>query len=51
MACSEPAVLERGVRFLKALQNARQFIRDRIDLSLTDNAGNTVVQLIQTDAD
>ncbi len=51
MACSEPAVMEREVRFLEALQNARQFMRDRIDLSLTDNAGNPVVQLIQTDAD
>ncbi len=51
MACSEPAVMEREVRFLEALQNARQFMRDRSDLSLTDNAGNPVVQLIQTDAD
>jgi heat shock protein HslJ len=51
MACSDPAVMEREVRFLEALQNARQFMRDRIDLSLTDNAGNPVVQLIQTDAD
>ncbi len=51
MACSEPAVMEREVRFLEALQNARQFMRDRIDLSLTDNTGNPVVQFIQTDAD
>ena len=51
MACSEPAVMEREVRFLEALQNARRFLRDRIDLSLTDNAGNPVVRLIQTDAD
>jgi len=51
MACSEPAVMEREVRFLEALQTATRFMRDRIDLSLTDNAGNPIVQLIQTDAD
>ncbi len=51
MACSEPAVMEREVRFLEAFQNARRFLRDRIDLSLIDNAGNSVVRLIQTDAD
>jgi heat shock protein HslJ len=51
MACSEPAVMEREVRFLEALHNATRFMRVRIDLSLTDNTGNPVVQLIQTDAD
>ncbi len=51
MACSKPAVMEREVRFLEALQNAKRFLRDRIDLSLIDNAGNPVVRLIQTDAD
>ena len=47
MACSEPAVMEREVRFLEALQNAKRFLRDRIDLSLIDNAGNSVVRLIE----
>ena len=50
MACPEP-IMEREARFLGALENATQFVRERIDLTLTDNAGNTVVRLLQTDAD
>jgi len=50
MACPEP-VMEREVRFLQALDNARRFVRDRIDLVLTDAEGTPVAKLIQTDAD
>ena len=50
MACPEP-VMQSETRFLQALENARQFMRDRINLLLTDDAGNPVVRLIQTDAD
>ena len=50
MACAEP-VMAREALFLQALAKARQFARDRIDLLLTDGAGNPVVRLIQTDAD
>jgi heat shock protein HslJ len=50
MACPEP-VMERETRFLQALANARRFVRDRIDLSLIDEAGTPVIRLIQTDAD
>jgi len=50
MACPEP-IMEREVRFLQALGNARQFVRERINLSLTDSAGNSVLRLLQTDAD
>ncbi len=50
MGCPKP-VMESEARFLQALGNARQFVRDRIELSLTDNAGNPVIRLIQTDAD
>ena len=50
MACPEP-VMEREIHFLKGLENAGRFVSDRLDLSLTDDAGNAVVQLIRTDAD
>jgi putative lipoprotein len=50
MACPAP-IMDRETRFLEALANARRFARDGIDLSLIDDAGNTVVRLIQTDAD
>jgi heat shock protein HslJ len=50
MACPEP-VMEREVRFLQALDDAKRFVRDRIDLVLTDEEGTPVARLIQTDAD
>ncbi len=50
MACPEP-IMEREMRFLQALDNARRFVRDRIDLVLTDEEGAPVARLIQTDAD
>ena len=50
MACPEP-IMEREARFLRALENSRQFMRNRIDLSLTDNAGMIIARLLQTDAD
>ncbi|MCH8112116.1 MAG: META domain-containing protein [Proteobacteria bacterium] len=50
MACPEP-VMEREVRFLQALEDARQLARDGINMSLTDDAGNPLVRLLQTDAD
>jgi len=50
MACPAP-IMEREALFLQALANARKFVRDRIDLSLTDGAETPVVRLIQTDAD
>jgi putative lipoprotein len=50
MACAEP-VMEREALFLRALGNARKFVRERIDLSLIDGAETPLVRLIQTDAD
>ena len=50
MACSEP-VMDIEIRFLKALESASRFMRDRIELWLTDTGGNPVVRLIQSDAD
>ena len=50
MACPTP-VMERENRFLQALADARLFVRDRIHLLLTDDQGNPLVRLIQTDAD
>jgi hypothetical protein len=38
-------------RFLRALESARHFVRNRIKLNLTDDAGNPVMRLVQTDAD
>ena len=51
--CLVPLRFGGGIRLkiLEALANARRFARDGIDLSLIDDAGNTVVRLIQTDAD
>lgn len=50
MACPEP-VMDREIRFLQALEHARKFVRDGIDLSLIDDSGNPLGRLIQTDAD
>lgn len=50
MACPEP-VMDREFRFLQGLENARRFTRDRVDLLLSDDAGNALMRLVQTDAD
>ena len=48
--CPEP-VMDRENRFLREIEGVRRFARDRIDLLLTDDMGNLVIRLIQTDAD
>ena len=50
MACPQP-VMDRELSFMQALENARRFTRERFELRLTDDAGNTIMQLVQTDAD
>ena len=50
MACQEP-VMDRETSFLRALESARRFKRDRIDLRMTGDEGNAVIRLIQRDAD
>jgi len=50
MGCQE-SIMEREMRFLQALGDARQFARDRIDLVLFDEAGIPVAKLVQADAD
>ena len=50
MACPKP-VMEHELRFLQALEDAGRLVRDGIDMSLTDGAGNPLVRLLQTDAD
>ncbi len=44
-------IAEREHRFMEALEAAKQFVRVRYDLSLTDAGGNLVARLRQTDAD
>ncbi len=43
--------MDRETRFLRALESARRFKRDRIDLLMTGDEGNAVIRLIQRDAD
>ena len=50
MACLKP-VMDHEARFLRALESAARFARDRAKLSLADEAGKPVMRLIQTDAD
>ncbi len=50
MACPEP-LMEAEQRVHAALGQIASFKRDRVDLSLFDADGNTIVTLTQTDAD
>jgi len=50
MACAEP-VMDRELLFFQALGNAKSFVRDGINLSLTDATSGSAARLIQTDAD
>jgi len=50
MACPE-AVMKLEARFQGALGTTRQFSRERIDLTLSDAAGVSLVRLRQADAD
>lgn len=50
MACPQP-VMANETRFFSALDRVKRFSRERIELELTDDAGNPVILLAQTDAD
>lgn len=50
MACPEP-VLDREGTFMKALQLAKSFKRDGINLELIDEGGTVVMKLAQHDPD
>jgi heat shock protein HslJ len=51
MACA-PAIAKREARFVKALEGARFFRRDRIRLALYEGTHKTrLIKLVQTDAD
>jgi len=50
MACPEP-IMKTERAFMKALQAAKSFKRDRIDLELFDGNGEVVMVLAQRDAD
>jgi heat shock protein HslJ len=49
-ACPGP-VMELKSRFLRQLEASQRYRRERVDLTLGDAEGNTLMQLIQTDAD
>ena len=51
MLCATDELMAREDLFLEALQNAKRFDRDRIELILSDAEGNPLVQLQQTDPD
>jgi heat shock protein HslJ len=50
MACPVP-IMDLETRLLQALDAARYFQRDSIELSLSDGAGKVLVRFVQTDAD
>mgnify|MGYP000746007021 CR=1 FL=1 len=50
MACPDP-IMDRESAFMKALQAAKSYKRDRIALELFDESGAVVMKLSQRDAD